>query len=74
MKTLIYYVVYLIFGFGFMTLFYANYLPPVMETIMATILLWTFIWAISVTQVVGVGKLLRKQKAKENNGNKITRW
>ena len=66
MKTLIYYIIYLIFGFCLMFLFSIDYFPPLNETIMATILLWCFIWAISVTQVVGVGKLLRRQKRKEN--------
>ena len=71
MRTLIYYIVYLLFSFGFMVMFFIDILPPLSERIMATIMLWCFIWALSVTQVVGVGKLLRRQKAKEiANGSK----
>lgn len=60
MKTLVYYLVYLSFAFVLMLLFYVDYFSPVVETVMATILLWTFVWALSVTQVVFLGKMLRK--------------
>ena len=60
MRTLVYYLVYLCFAFVLMVLFYMDYFSPLVETVMATILLWTFIWALSVTQVVWFGKMLRK--------------
>lgn len=60
MKTLIYYIVYLMFGFILITFFHMDLFPPINETIMATVLLYTFIWALSVTQAVGVGNLLRR--------------
>ena len=62
MRTLFIYGIYSAFGFCLMFLFHIDYFPPLPERIMATILFWIFVWAISVTQVVGVGKLLRRQR------------
>jgi hypothetical protein len=65
MSTLIIYGIYLIFSFVLTYLFHIDFFPPLPEKIMATIMLWTFIWAASVSQVVGIGKLFRRQKKNE---------
>lgn len=62
MKTLIYYIVYLLFGFILITFFHMDLFSPLMETIMATVLLYTFVWALSVTQNAGAGKLFRRSR------------
>jgi len=48
-----------------MFLFYIDYFPPLAEVIMATVLLWCFIYAANITYVVGFGKLLRRQLKNE---------
>lgn len=65
MRTLALYIIYLIFGFILMFLFYIDYFPPLAEVIMATVLLWCFIYAANITYVVGFGKLLRRQLKNE---------
>ena len=65
MKTFILYIVYLIFSFILMFFFYIDYFPPLAEVVMATIMLWCFIYAINITYVVGFGKLLRRQIRKD---------
>lgn len=61
MRTLFLYIVYLIVAFILMFLFYIDYFPSISETIMATVMLWCFIYAANITYVVGFGKLLRRQ-------------
>lgn len=52
-----------------MFLFYIDYFPPISEVIMATVLLWCFIYAANITYVVGFGKLLRRQLKNEKQRN-----
>jgi hypothetical protein len=50
-----------------MFFFHIDYFPPLAETVMATVMLWCFIYAANITYVVGFGKLLRRQIQNEKS-------
>ena len=66
MRTFFVYAIYLSFSFVLLFFIQRGFFPPFSSRAMVTIMLYSFIWAASVTQVVGVGKLMRRQKEKEN--------
>lgn len=58
------YALYVLVGIALMVVFRQDVLPSVVERVMATIMLYTFIWAASVTQAVYVGNRTRRANAK----------
>lgn len=65
MRLFILYTIYIVAGIAMMIWFRMNDFVPLVERIMATIWLYTLAWASNYTYVKWLGKMFRRQDAKD---------